>query len=297
MARVRALPRRRQRVYQEYRSVYRRHPVVHGNANNMRTAVCVTGQSRSFGVQIANSVHRHIFSVLQWNGFDVFLVSPGPVRSPSGALVSQWSGNASLLEPRTSNKEGVSNKLFHFVNDEQHNLPFDVHDVRWKNNFLVKRTTDILHKKLYIQNLLYMAYDQYLCHNLTSSARYAAKLRMRPDMMFHSNMPWSTPVAGKILVTTRHGTTEDQFAFGTARDMNVYLSRYPKYGTDNRFYRQRQWTTESFLVYCLLSHNISLLQDSNFKAALVRTHDFTRLRPCTSELSLEWNRRLKNDVA
>jgi hypothetical protein len=136
---------------------------------------------------------------------------------------------------------------------------------------------------MYIQNLLYMAHDQYMCHNLTLSGGYTAKIRMRPDMLFKSKMPWKIPSPGIILAPSKHGCTEDQFAFGTANDMNIYLSRYPLYHSANE-YAQSTWTTESFLNFCLASRNISIRQDPNFITTVLRAKVFTRLVPCTTEL-------------
>lgn len=249
----------------------------------MRTAICLTGQSRTFGTSIAESIHKNIYSVLEKHGFDIFLIQPGPVRHPTMGLISQWTGNASLLEPRSTNQQGIPNRMFKISQGEQHNLPY-MDDQRWSNYFLIKRTHHHLHKQIYIQNLLHMAYDQYLCHNLTlSEGKYTAKIRMRPDMLFKSKMPWALPLPGMILAPSKLRSTEDQFAFGTANDMNVYLSRYPLYHSASE-YALTTWTTESFLNFCLASRNISIRQDPHFITTLLRTKNFSRLVPCTTEL-------------
>ena len=251
----------------------------------MRTAICITGQSRTFGTHIAKSIHDNILSVLAYDGFDVFLVLPGPIRYENETLIEQWRGNVSLLEPFSFNHKGVPNRLFKIVQDEQHNLPFNLNDRRWTNNFLTRRTTNTLHKYMYIQNLLYMAHDQFLCHNITKSRNYTAKIRMRPDMVFKTKLSRSTPISGKIIATAKDASTEDQFAFGTDSDMNVYLSRFPMYYNTSDYYKGKQWTTESFLKLCLAKHNISIWQDPHFHARLLRSKGFTRLIPCTSELA------------
>lgn len=255
----------------------------------MRTAICITGQSRSFGEKIANSIHENVYSVLENNGFDVFLIHPGMVRYPKQGLVAQWTGNASLLEPKSTNRNGVPNMLFQLMQGEQHNLEY-VKDNRWSNNFLVKRTHNVLYKQMYIQNLLYMAHDQYLCHNITSSGMYTFKVRMRPDMLFHRKMPWTVPRPGVILASSSAHSTIDQFAFGTVHDMTVYLSRYPLYNSMKKYSYQKQWTTESFLQFCLTIRNISIIQHDKFLTSLIRPPNFTRLLPCTSELAEQlWN--------
>ena len=266
-----------------------------------RTAICITGQSRTLSAnnyRIAKSFHEHIYRQLAHAGFDVFLVKPGPVHI-GGRLKHQWTANSSRLIPHSVDARGRPNELFEHQRGEQHNLWYNESDPRWKLYFMNLRTTDPYHHKIYIQNLLQMAHDQWLCNQMIqrTARAYRYYIRLRPDMHFLSPLPRLGSLNfhnGSIVFGTCLSTV-DTFGIGERATMGVYFDRYHDYHRafpQTKTFVKKGWTTESFLVFILEQTGAKILQHADIRGKVVRAPHFTRSNPPTTELQRPVNNTL-----
>ena len=239
----------------------------------------------------ATALHTNVLDVLAYDGFDIFVLLHGKVKTADGTLqdVSLNSpptvGGYKALEPNSVNAEGKPNQLHMMPSALDGHLPMDPADPRWAKYYAsVRSGVRRVLAANYLQYVLIQTYHMQECNehvnNYTArtGVKYGYKMRVRTDLLFMKPIPHPTKLdfgtPGMPIMYTgssKHATAiYDKFGFGEAGPMDVYFHRYA--AIFSNITMQRGWTTE----YVLLMH---IEQKIN---ATIKYHDdivITVIRP------------------
>lgn len=165
--------------------------------------------------------------------------------------------------------------MFLYLGGSEPDLWYNQSDIERWNNFFYTKRVGFPRVHTLIQQFMYQLKHLKYCnslvkqHELKLGIKYTYKMRLRPDFAWIQPIPPISTIdlsPSNILISTKlfyGGGNEDTFGFGLSKTMDIYFDRFPfvhTYPTPNH-----TWTAEEFVSLYMLSNNIKLIQNNEFR--------------------------------